>query len=67
VDPGLSRTAIPVPSSSGKSIDGAHRFVPGDAVIIPAGVAHWFTTLDSTVDYLVVRMDPERKIPKNDP
>jgi mannose-6-phosphate isomerase-like protein (cupin superfamily) len=54
------------PSSSGKSIEGGRRqrFVAGDAVIIPAGVAHWFTALDSTVDYLVVRIDPERKIPK---
>lgn len=53
------------PSSSGPSIREGHsqRFGPGDTVIIPAGVAHWFSSLDSTVDYLVVRIDPDRKIP----
>ncbi|MGD1093226.1 MAG: hypothetical protein ABSB35_14700 [Bryobacteraceae bacterium] len=53
------------PSISGPSIEGGHsqRFGPGDTVIIPAGVAHWFSSLDSTVDYLVVRIDPDRAIP----
>ncbi len=53
------------PSSSGPGIEGGHRqrFGPGDAVIIPAGVAHWFSSLDSVVDYLVVRIDPDRAIP----
>jgi mannose-6-phosphate isomerase-like protein (cupin superfamily) len=53
------------PSSSGPSIRDGHsqRFGPGDAIIIPAGVGHWFSALDSVVDYLVVRIDPERTIP----
>ncbi|MGD0438785.1 MAG: hypothetical protein ABSB86_20165 [Bryobacteraceae bacterium] len=53
------------PSESGPSIREGHsqRFGPGDTVIIPAGVAHWFSSLDSTVDYLVVRIDPDRTIP----
>ncbi|MBZ5608188.1 MAG: hypothetical protein LAP38_08020 [Acidobacteriia bacterium] len=53
------------PSLSGPSIQDGHRqrFGPGDTVIIPAGVAHWFSSLDSTVDYLVVRIDPDRAIP----
>jgi mannose-6-phosphate isomerase-like protein (cupin superfamily) len=53
------------PSSSGPSIKDGHsqRFVAGDVIIIPAGVAHWFSSLDSTVDYLVVRIDPDRTIP----
>src|SRR5579871_536576 len=53
------------PSMSGPSIQEGHsqRFGPGDAVIIPAGVAHLFSSLDSIVDYLVVRIDPDRKIP----
>jgi quercetin dioxygenase-like cupin family protein len=54
------------PSSSGKSIVEGHsqHFVAGDTVIIPAGVAHWFSSLESPVDYLVVRIDPDRTIPK---
>jgi mannose-6-phosphate isomerase-like protein (cupin superfamily) len=53
------------PSSSGTSIREGHsqHFVAGDVVIIPAGVAHWFSSLDSAVDYLVVRIDPDRSIP----
>lgn len=53
------------PSSSGPGIHDGHsqRFGPGDSIIIPAGVAHWFSSLDTTVDYLVVRIDPDRKIP----
>ena len=53
------------PSSSGSSIQDGHsqHFVAGDTVIIPAGVAHWFSSLESTVDYMVVRIDPDRTIP----
>ncbi len=53
------------PSVGGPSIRDGHsqRFGPGDTVIIPAGVAHWFSSLDSIVDYLVVRIDPDRVIP----
>jgi len=53
------------PSQSGSSIEAGHsqHFVAGDTIIIPAGVAHWFSSLDSTVDYMVVRIDPDRTIP----
>jgi mannose-6-phosphate isomerase-like protein (cupin superfamily) len=53
------------PSSSGPSIKDGHsqHFVAGDTIIIPAGVGHWYSSLESTVDYLVVRIDPDRKIP----
>jgi len=53
------------PSSSGPSIKDGHsqHFVAGDAIIIPAGVGHWYSSLESTVDYLVVRIDPDRTIP----
>ena len=53
------------PSVGGPSIREGHsqHFGPGDTVIIPAGVAHWFSSLDSAVDYLVVRIDPDRAIP----
>jgi len=53
------------PSVSGPSIREGHsqHFGPGDTVIIPAGVAHWFSSLDTAVDYMVVRIDPDRTIP----
>ena len=54
------------PSQSGGSVIDGHseRFVPGDAIIIPAGVGHWFSSLDSAVNYLVVRIDPDKMLPR---
>lgn len=59
-------TNLTGPSKSGPSIiDGhAEKFVAGDAIIIPAGVAHWFSQLDSQVNYLVVRIDPDKMLPR---
>jgi len=53
------------PSLFGPSIREGHsqHFVAGDTIIIPPGVAHWFSSLESTVDYLVIRIDPDRAIP----
>ncbi|HEX4348304.1 MAG TPA: cupin domain-containing protein [Vicinamibacterales bacterium] len=53
------------PSASGPTIRNGHsqHFVAGDTIIIPAGVGHWYSSLESTVDYLVVRIDPDRTIP----
>jgi mannose-6-phosphate isomerase-like protein (cupin superfamily) len=50
------------PSTSGASIqEGESRHVgPGDIVIIPAGVGHWFSKVDRSIDYIVVRIDPDR-------
>ena len=54
------------PSQSGASVIDGHseRFGPGDAIIIPAGVGHWFSSLDSAVNYLVVRIDPDKILPR---
>jgi mannose-6-phosphate isomerase-like protein (cupin superfamily) len=59
-------THLTGPSQSGPSvIDGhAEKFGPGDAIIIPAGVGHWFSSLDSQVNYLVVRIDPDKLLPR---
>jgi mannose-6-phosphate isomerase-like protein (cupin superfamily) len=48
------------PSMSGTSIqDGETREIAaGDAVIVPAGVNHWFTNIHESLTYLVVRIDP---------
>ena len=32
---------------------------PGDVVIIPGNVPHWFSSLDSDIRYLIFRPDPE--------
>jgi hypothetical protein len=32
-------------------------------VIIPAGTAHWFTRIDDHINYLMVRIDPDKVTP----
>jgi quercetin dioxygenase-like cupin family protein len=39
---------------------------PGDVVIIPAGVGHWFTKIDDHIAYLMVRVDPDKVTPLKD-
>jgi mannose-6-phosphate isomerase-like protein (cupin superfamily) len=48
------------PSVAGTSVQGGdtRRISPGDVVIIPAGVNHWFTNIQESLTYLVVRVDP---------
>jgi mannose-6-phosphate isomerase-like protein (cupin superfamily) len=50
------------PSSMGTAIQGGERrrIGAGDIVIIPAGVPHWFSDVQGSIKYLVVRVDPER-------
>lgn len=50
------------PSASGPSIRGGitQQIKAGDVVVIPAGVPHWFSKIDGSISYLVVRFDPNR-------
>jgi len=56
------------PGGNGVSIrNGAtYQLKPGDVVIIPAGVGHWFTKIDDHIRYLMVRVDPDRVTPLKD-
>jgi len=56
------------PGGNGASIrNGAtHQLKPGDVIIIPAGVGHWFTKVDGQLRYLMVRMDPDKVTPLKD-
>lgn len=38
---------------------GTRRMVPGDVVIIPGNVPHWWSALESDIRYLIFRPDPE--------
>jgi mannose-6-phosphate isomerase-like protein (cupin superfamily) len=53
------------PSTTGPSIrNGRTRKVsPGDTIVIPPGVAHWFTSVDDDMNYLVVRVDADHVLP----
>ena len=52
-------------STTGPSIrDGRSRTVgPGDVIVIPPGVAHWFSAVDADMNYLVVRVDGDHVLP----
>jgi mannose-6-phosphate isomerase-like protein (cupin superfamily) len=56
------------PGSNGTSIrNGAtYQLKPGDVIVIPAGVGHWFTKIDDHIRYLMVRIDPDKVTPLKD-
>jgi len=53
------------PGNNGAEIRGgvAYDLKPGDVVVIPAGTGHWFTKIDDHIDYLMVRIDPDKVTP----
>ena len=40
-----------------------YQLKPGDVVVIPAGTGHWFTKIDDHIDYLMIRIDPDKATP----
>jgi mannose-6-phosphate isomerase-like protein (cupin superfamily) len=38
----------------------------GDVIVIPAGTGHLFTKIDDHIDYLMVRIDPDKVTPLRD-
>jgi mannose-6-phosphate isomerase-like protein (cupin superfamily) len=57
-------TQINGPGTSGTSIEGgvSRQISKGDLVIIPAGTPHWFSEIQETITYTVVRVDPSRVV-----
>jgi mannose-6-phosphate isomerase-like protein (cupin superfamily) len=49
------------PNFGGPRIEGGvtRRVVPGDVIIIPGNVPHWWSSLDTDIRYLIYRPDPE--------
>lgn len=41
----------------------SRRLTKGDVVIIPGGVPHGWASAESDITYLIVRSDPDKKIP----
>jgi mannose-6-phosphate isomerase-like protein (cupin superfamily) len=56
------------PGGNGASIrNGAtYQLKPGDVIVIPAGVGHWFTRIDDHIRYLMIRIDPDKVTPLKD-
>jgi mannose-6-phosphate isomerase-like protein (cupin superfamily) len=53
------------PSVDGTGLEGgeSRRVGPGDVVVIPAGVGHYFSSIDGSIRYLVVRVDADKVVP----
>ena len=41
----------------------AYEIKAGDVVVIPTGTGHWFTRTEDHIDYLMVRIDPDKVTP----
>ena len=41
----------------------AHQIKAGDVVVIPAGTGHLFTKIDDHINYLMIRIDPDKVTP----
>ena len=46
----------------GPTIEPLRRIAKGDMVIIPAGTPHWWSEIQETISYTVVRIDPSRVV-----
>jgi uncharacterized cupin superfamily protein len=51
---------------SGEVGEDRPRLNRGDVVVIPAGTGHQFTKIDDHIDYLMVRIDPDKATPIRD-
>src|ERR1700704_4437214 len=53
------------PGNNGTSVRNGvtYNLKAGDVVIIPAGTGHWFTKIDDHINYLMVRIDPDKATP----
>ena len=65
--PATSRTVVEFngPGNNGSEVrDGiAYELKAGDVVVIPAGTGHWFVKIDDHIDYLMIRVDPDKVTP----
>ena len=65
--PATERTVVERngPGNNGSDIKNgvAYQLKPGDVVIIPAGTGHWFTKIDDHINYMMVRIDPDKVAP----
>ena len=65
--PATMRTVVEFngPGNNGSEIRNgvAYQLKPGDVVVIPAGTGHLFTKIDDHIDYLMVRIDPDKVTP----
>jgi len=65
--PATLRTVVEYngPGNNGSEIRNgvAYNLKPGDVVVIPAGTGHLFTKIDDHINYLMIRIDPDKVTP----
>jgi mannose-6-phosphate isomerase-like protein (cupin superfamily) len=65
--PATMRTVVEFngPGNGGDDIRNgiAYDIKAGDVIVIPAGTGHWFTKIDDHINYLMVRIDPDKVTP----
>jgi mannose-6-phosphate isomerase-like protein (cupin superfamily) len=65
--PATQRTVVEFngPGNNGSEIRNGvtYQLKPGDVVVIPAGTGHLFTKIEDHIDYLMVRIDPDKVTP----
>ena len=51
------------PNTPGRGIEGgvSRRVTKGDVIIIPGHTAHWFSELETDIEYLIFRTDPDNR------
>jgi hypothetical protein len=56
------------PGNNGSSVRNgvSHELKAGDVIVIPAGTGHWFTKIDDHINYLMIRIDPDKATPLKD-
>lgn len=68
--PATLRTVIEFngPGNNGSEVRNgvAYDIKAGDVIVIPAGTGHWFTRIDDHINYLMVRIDPDKVTPLRD-
>ena len=49
--------------TGGRGIEGgvSRRVTKGDVIIIPGRTAHWFSELETDIEYLIIRTDPDNR------
>jgi mannose-6-phosphate isomerase-like protein (cupin superfamily) len=65
--PATLRTVVEFngPGNNGSDVRNgvAYQIKAGDVVIIPAGTGHWFTKIEDHINYLMIRVDPDKVTP----
>jgi len=56
------------PGNNGSTIRNGktYNLKAGDMVVIPAGTGHWFTKIEDHLNYVMVRIDPDKATPLMD-